>query len=435
MAEAQAYVPRNAKKSALYQMVVEHREGIDEYYTQHYAERYGPWRSRWNKIMDQFLRCGDLHYGFARVYCRSCKHSFLRPLSCGSRNFCPSCEAKRRALWVEHVVEDILPGAIPYRMIVFTMPKSLRAMFMRERSLLGDAARLTYHCTLRFFQELFSGVDGVPYFISSVHTWGNFVNPHPHFHSLCSCGIKGTDGVFYAVPEDCDFSPLEEMFRVELLDMLYEKKRITEKTRKSLMNWRHSGFSADASVGVQGGDREGLERITAYTLHPPLSLKRLNYVSGSSKVVYTGRFNPGTKSNFTVLDCRDFLCNLLLHVPHPWEALIRYYGAAASTTRRGEESSQEPLLEEGEGEYKSKSKRSWARLIKKHFGRDPLTCPKCGSAMDVIALIKDEEVIDKILRHLKIWDPPTGPPFEPEVKETVYDYTFFDDVPPDELTN
>jgi hypothetical protein len=111
------------------------------------------------------------------------------------------------------------------------------------------------------------------------------------------------------------------MFRVELLDMLYEKKRITEKTRRSLLNWRHSGFSADTSVGTAEGDREGLERIAAYTLHPPLSLKRLSYVSGSSTVVYKGRYNPSTKSNFTVFDCKEFLCTLLLHVP----ACTSYY--------------------------------------------------------------------------------------------------------------
>ena len=188
-------------------------------------------------------------------------------------------------------------------------------------------------------------------------------------------------------------------------------------------------------MGVEGGDREGLERITAYTLHPPLSLKRLTYVSGSSTVVYKGRYNPATKSNFTVFDCKDFLCTLLLHVPGPWECLIRYYGAAASTERRGEETPEEPLLEEEESGYKSRSKRSWARLIKKHFGRDPLKCPKCGSDMKVIALIKDNEITEKILRHLKIWDPPTGPPFEPELKETEYDYSFFDDLPPDEFIN
>jgi 3-hydroxybutyrate dehydrogenase len=35
--------------------------------------------------------------------------------------------------------------------------------------------------------------------------------------------------------------------------------------------------------------------------------------------------------------------------------------------------------------------------------------------------LSPEEVVEKILRHLKIWDPPTGPPFEPELKDTVYD--------------
>ena len=38
----------------------------------------------------------------------------------------------------------------------------------------------------------------------------------------------------------------------------------------------------------------------------------------------------------------------------------------------------------------------------KHFGRDPLKCPKCGADMQVIALIKDNEVIEKILRHLQL---------------------------------
>jgi len=61
---------------------------------------------------------------------------------------------------------------------------------------------------------------------------------------------------------------------------------------------------------------------------------------------------------------------------------------------------------------------------------DPLKCPKCGSEMKVIAFIKDEEVIEKILRHLAIWDPPRGPPFAPQVKETVYDYNVFDDIHP-----
>ncbi|MFI0608786.1 MAG: hypothetical protein ACH37Z_12970, partial [Anaerolineae bacterium] len=32
---------------------------------------------------------------------------------------------------------------------------------------------------------------------------------------------------------------------------------------------------------------------------------------------------------------------------------------------------------------------------------DPLTCPRCGGEMRVIALIQEPAVIDKILRHLR----------------------------------
>lgn len=38
------------------------------------------------------------------------------------------------------------------------------------------------------------------------------------------------------------------------------------------------------------------------------------------------------------------------------------------------------------------------------FEVDPLVCPKCSSAMRVIAFIEDSGVIKKILKHLSLWD-------------------------------
>jgi len=43
-------------------------------------------------------------------------------------------------------------------------------------------------------------------------------------------------------------------------------------------------------------------------------------------------------------------------------------------------------------------------LIKKIWEADPLECPKCGGEMKVIALIDERSVIEKILRHLGIWE-------------------------------
>lgn len=46
------------------------------------------------------------------------------------------------------------------------------------------------------------------------------------------------------------------------------------------------------------------------------------------------------------------------------------------------------------------NKASWARLLRKIFEVDPLVCARCGTPMQVIAVITDPRVIDRILRHL-----------------------------------
>jgi hypothetical protein len=55
-------------------------------------------------------------------------------------------------------------------------------------------------------------------------------------------------------------------------------------------------------------------------------------------------------------------------------------------------------------------RRAWARLIRKVWAADPLACPKCGGRLRIISFIEDPAVIEKILRHLKLWNPLTRPP-------------------------
>ena len=47
--------------------------------------------------------------------------------------------------------------------------------------------------------------------------------------------------------------------------------------------------------------------------------------------------------------------------------------------------------------------KKWRELIKKVWEVDPLICQHCGAEMKLIALIDDQSVIEKILRHLKLW--------------------------------
>ena len=73
------------------------------------------------------------------------------------------------------------------------------------------------------------------------------------------------------------------------------------------------------------------------------------------------------------------------------------------------------------------ARRAWARLIKKIYEVDPLICPECSSPMRIIAFIEEEEVIRKILEHLKLWEEPEprSPPAVPEQVDIQY-VPFFD---------
>jgi len=51
-----------------------------------------------------------------------------------------------------------------------------------------------------------------------------------------------------------------------------------------------------------------------------------------------------------------------------------------------------------------KPNRTWARLIQKIYEVDPLTCPKCQGQTQILAFIEDEEMIEKTLKHLGLWN-------------------------------
>jgi hypothetical protein len=54
-----------------------------------------------------------------------------------------------------------------------------------------------------------------------------------------------------------------------------------------------------------------------------------------------------------------------------------------------------------------KQKSTWAQLIKKVYGTDPLVCPRCGSEMKIIAIIMDHVETMRILEHLAKMGSPT----------------------------
>jgi hypothetical protein len=60
-------------------------------------------------------------------------------------------------------------------------------------------------------------------------------------------------------------------------------------------------------------------------------------------------------------------------------------------------------------------------LIKKVYEADPLLCRRCSRPLKVVSLIDASSVIERILRHLKLWDRPERPLPTPAPRTLDYD--------------
>ncbi|MCY2987137.1 MAG: transposase zinc-binding domain-containing protein [Planctomycetota bacterium] len=69
--------PRDPQASDLWRLIDEHFETFQQVYDERFQAKYGFWRPVVERSVAAFLKCGDLHEGFARVRCPDCKHPWF----------------------------------------------------------------------------------------------------------------------------------------------------------------------------------------------------------------------------------------------------------------------------------------------------------------------------------------------------------------------
>jgi hypothetical protein len=114
------YRPRNPRASSLYQLLDSHYESVKSLWEERFEGRYGFWRGLCDGAVASFLDCGLFENGFARVKCTLCPSEFLVAFSCKRRGLCPSCGAKRAAIFSELLAHHILAN-VPHAQWVFTL--------------------------------------------------------------------------------------------------------------------------------------------------------------------------------------------------------------------------------------------------------------------------------------------------------------------------
>jgi len=126
------YEPRDPTHSIIYHLVRDHFETFRERVA---SLRDGKGLPRFvEREFREFLRCGCLAAGFARIHCDECGHDRLVPFSCKGRGFCPSCGGRRMAERSAHLVDHVLPNA-PIRQWVLSLPHRLRYLLAWDHDL------------------------------------------------------------------------------------------------------------------------------------------------------------------------------------------------------------------------------------------------------------------------------------------------------------
>ena len=391
------YRPRHPERTGFYRIFERHFEEYVGTYEERFEHRSGPLRPVVSPTVEAYLDCGRLFGGFARIRCPSCGGEHLLAFSCQTRNFCPSCQAKRAALFAEKLAEEIARPVV-HRHLVFTIPKVLRGLFGRERRLLGLLSRCAYEAVRRAYGAYLEDRTVVPGFVASIQTFGSFAaNFHPHIHALATQGAFQRDGEFLPVGT-VNTDVIEELFRRLVLTRLHRAERLTEEFRDNLLGWVRSGFSVHAGSRIYPTEPEHLERLGRYIVRVPMPQKDVR-LTRAGKVRVATPPDPRSGKTELVLDPLDWIHAAVQQIPAPRQHLARYYGAYSNRKRkamqRGEKDRGDPGASgascgpptqspQGDEAYR-RPRPSWARLLHRIFEVDPLLCPKCSAEMKVVS--------------------------------------------------
>ena len=400
-----------------------------------FESKFGFWRCLADGAVARYLDCGIPEMGFARLACDGCRAGRLLTFSCRTRQLCPSCGAKRGAIFGAFLREEVAED-VGHAQWVFTVPKIVRIHFLRNRELSGELSRAAWETVRDLMREAADDPGLRPGMVIVPQSFGSSVNFHPHIHSIVSRGGWTPAGDWRPLPY-VDADAAARLFRHKVLKFLRAADLIDQDRIELILSWGHnSGFSVHNSVVVQADDGEGLERLARYLARPPVSLERMAWDRERGEVVYrTARGHAEGRENgadgeeragdFERFDELEFLARVVTQLPEPRKHSIRYYGFYASVARakrrRGEGDANvaceiqsgamvateaagltgAAALADKEPDTAERSalRKKWAQLIRRIYEVDPLLCP-CGGTFQIVAVITEQKVIARILAHL-----------------------------------
>ena len=143
-----------------------------------------------HKIMRAIERCRTKLMGGSVKACTDCGYVEEHYFSCRDRH-CPKCQGGLRWKWVNARLAEVLP--IPYYHVVTTLPPLLNVLALYNKKIIYEifyqasaAALLAFGADPKFLGAQLG-------LIAILHTWGQTLNYHVHWHFILTGGGLAAD--------------------------------------------------------------------------------------------------------------------------------------------------------------------------------------------------------------------------------------------------
>ncbi len=345
--------------------------------------------------IDKMIHCGDPSFGGAMYGCPHCGKLKFVPFRCHSR-FCPTCGNKYAMERTTSMSFKLVH--VTHRHCVFTIDKSLREFFLKDRSLLDCLFHSANSVITRMFYKMNKSKNFTPGFIMVLHTFGRDLKWNPHIHCLISEGAYSDDG-FWRHVKHFDYTFLRNAFRTALLNEMESKIGSSFKKVKAKCYREHQqGFYVYAKPNLCD-PRIVVKYIGRYLGRPVIATSRIDKYDGEMVTFHYNRHEDEQYIEETI-PAMEFIQRLIRHIPEKHFKMIRYGGIYA---RHREIDSKLYRAISKSKHHIYRSFNQWRTAILSSFGYDPLVCPDCQHRMEFLELyfnhqrVSLEEMYEKVM--------------------------------------
>ena len=330
------------------------------------------------KEVNKVIHCGDFSEGHALYLCSHCASILHVPFRCKSR-FCNTCGMQ----YVNNRAFNLSKKLIrcKHRHLVFTIPKELRSIFRKDRSLLSILFHAVSQTILSWFASQNKTECFTPGFVSTLHTFGRDLKWNPHIHTLITEGASGNITAWKHF-KHFPYKMLRLRFQATLLDLLEKAIGPSFYQLKSfLYSSCKNGFYVRAKPNPLADINKAIEYVVRYTGRPAMAQSRILNYDGQT-VTFWYKRHEDDKKVIESISAFDFIKRLIIHIPETQFKTVRYYGLYAKKHKFSHLLFK--MLPQSKRIFHERYSR-WRERILLSFGYDPLKC-SCGHTMELVGI-------------------------------------------------